>query len=244
MHAYQTETEPWKYGQTVEDNMRKMMNLRYRLLPYIYSEAWNVTENGSTMMRPMVMDFNNDAEAVSQSYEFMFGKAILVAPITEAGAMQRKVYLPDSEDWFNFWTGENIKGGQTIIAEAPLDKIPLYIKAGSILPMGPIIQHSNEKPNEAIEIRVYEGSDGEFSLYEDENDNYNYEKGFYSSITFIWNDTKRTLTINDREGSFPGMIAERNFNIVLISKNKIVGSETERIDKAISYRGREITTGF
>src|SRR5665647_2768625 len=157
MHGYMTETEPWKYGQTVEDNMRKMLNLRYRLLPYIYSEAWQVTKNGSTMMRPMVMDFNGDTDAVKQPYEFMFGKAFLVAPITDAGATQRDVYLPKSIDWYDFWTGKRIKGGQIIKAEAPLDKIPLFIKAGSIVPMGSIVQYSGEKPADTLEIRVYKG---------------------------------------------------------------------------------------
>jgi alpha-D-xyloside xylohydrolase len=234
MHGYQTETEPWKYGQTVEDNMRKMLNLRYQLLPYIYSEAWQVTQNGSTMMRGLVMDFNADAEAVKQPFEYMFGKAFLVAPITEAGATQRDVYLPKSTDWYDFWTGKRIKGGQTVKASAPLDQIPLFIKAGSIVPMGPVVQYSGESSNQELEIRIYEGANGEFTLYEDEGDNYNYEKGQCSTITFIWNDAKKTLTIADRKGSFKGMVAERKFTIVKVNA-------PEKAGKVVDYKGKSIS---
>jgi alpha-D-xyloside xylohydrolase len=175
IHGYQSETEPWKYGQQVEDNMRKMLNLRYRLLPYIYSEAWQITKNGSTMMRPLVMDFNEDTSALNQQFEYMFGKAFLVAPVTEPNVNEWKMYLPESNTWYNFWTGNRFNGGQTIITKATLDKIPLFVKAGSIIPMGPFIQYSTEK-NDPVEIRIYPGANGEFTLYEDENDNYNYEK--------------------------------------------------------------------
>jgi len=241
MHGYMTETEPWKYGQTVEDNMRKMLNLRYQLLPYIYSEAWQVTQNGSTMMRGLVMDFNADAEAVKQPYEYMFGKAFLVAPVTESGSTQRDVYLPKSTDWYDFWTGKRIKGGQTVKANAPLDQIPLFIKAGSIVPMGPVVQYSGESSNQELEIRIYEGVNGEFTLYEDEGDNYNYEKGQCSTINFTWNDAKKTLTIADRVGSFKGMVAERKFKILLVSEGKGAGSVTGKsFDKMVTYSGKEI----
>jgi len=241
MHGYQTETEPWKYGQTVEDNMRKMLNLRYRLLPYIYSGAWQVTKFGSTMMRSLVMDFNGDTEAVKQPYEFMFGKAFLVAPVIEAGATHREVYLPGSTDWYDFWTGERIEGGQTIKTDAPLERIPLFVKAGSIIPMGPNVQYSGEKPTDAPEIRVYEGANGSFTLYEDENDSYNYEKGLYSVIELSWNDTKKTLTIGTRKGSFPGMLSERRFNIVNVARNKVKGTDTEISQvKVVSYKGKKL----
>jgi alpha-D-xyloside xylohydrolase len=241
MHGYQTETEPWKYGQTVEDNMRKMLNLRYRLLPYIYSEAWQVTSKGSTMMRPLVMDFNGDNNAVKQPYEYMFGKEFLVAPVIEAGVTQREVYLPESTEWYDFWTGKRFKGGQTVIAEAPLERIPLFIKAGSIIPMGPIVQYAGEKPDEALEIRVYEGANGIFTIYEDENDNYNYEKGLYSTIEVSWDDSKKTLTIGARKGSFPGMMAERKFNIVNAAKSGAIGTDTEIGQaKVVSYNGKKL----
>lgn len=245
MHGYQSETEPWKYGDTVENNMRFMLNLRYRLLPYIYSEAWQVTQNGSTMMRPLVMDFNGDSESVKQPYEYMFGKALLVAPVTEAGATQREVRLPEFPLWYDFWTGSGFKGGQTIQADAPLDKIPLFVKAGAILPMGPIVQYAGEKDGEPLEIRVYEGAKGEFTLYEDEGDNYNYEKGIYATISFTWDDASKTLTIGDRQGSFPGMQARREFHIRRISGNRKVGLETtEGFDRVVEYTGKKVITEF
>lgn len=245
IHAYQTETEPWKYGQTVEDNMRKMLNLRYRLLPYIYSEAWQVTNNSSTIMRPMVMDFNGDPEAIKQSYQYMFGKLILVSPVNEPGVTEWSVYLPKSTIWYDFWTGKRFNGGQTIKTDAPLDKIPLFVKAGSIIPMGDVVQYAREKPADKLEIRIFKGADGEFSLYEDEGDNYNYEKGAYSIITFSWNDTKKVLTIGNCNGSFPGMLAKRKFNIILVDVNKGTSSDvTENYDKEVTYEGEKVVIKF
>jgi alpha-D-xyloside xylohydrolase len=239
IHGYMSETEPWKYGQTVENNMRKMLNLRYRLLPYIYSEAWQVTNNGSTLMRPMVMDFSTDPQAVAQAYEFMFGKSFLVAPITEPSISEWNVYLPKSSVWYDFWTGKRFDGGQTIKTAAPLDKIPLFVKAGSIVPMGAIQQYAGEKPADTLEIRVYAGANGEFTMYEDENDNYNYEKGAYSTPTFTWNDAKKILSIGEKQGTFPGSIENRTFNIVLVNKSNRIGIETSAISKTISYEGKE-----
>lgn len=239
MHAYQTETEPWKYGQTVEDNMRKMLNLRYRLLPYIYSEAWQVTKNGSTMMRPMVMDFGGDVDAISQPFEYMFGKAFLVAPITEEVTTQRDVYLPKSSDWYDFWTGKRIKGGQTINADAPLDKIPLFMKAGSIVPMGAIMQYAHEKPADDLEIRIYTGADGQFELYEDEGDNYNYEKGKYTTILFNWDQKQQVLTIGNKKGDYSGSLSKRTFNIVFVNENNGFGDDSYYGEK-VFYNGTEV----
>ena len=244
VHGYMSETEPWKYGQKVEENMRKILNLRYQLLPYIYSEAWQVT-NGSTMMRPLIMDFSSDSVAINQPYEFMFGKSFLVAPVVEPAAVNRSVYLPGSTDWYDFWTGNLIKGGQTITADAPIDKIPLFVKAGSIVPFGPVIQSSGEKNDNTLEIRVYKGSNGEFTLYEDENDNYNYEKGAYSTITISWDNNKNTLTINESKGSFPGMPNERKFRIILITPSK--GSDSNAltdINKEVAYSGKKAVIKF
>lgn len=220
MHGYMSETEPWKYGQQVEDNMRKMLNLRYQLLPYIYSEAWQVTSNGSTIMRPLVMDFANDNIAVNKPYQFMFGKAFLVAPVTEAGITQRDVYLPKQSGWFDFWTGNYFEGGQTIQAEAPLDKIPLFIKSGSIVPMGKAVQHSNQNSNKELDIYIFEGNNGELTLYEDEGNNYNYENGAFSTIKFSWNNAKQELIIGKCNGSYPGMANSRVFNLYLVKKDK------------------------
>jgi len=242
VHGYMTETEPWKYGQKVEDNMRKMLNLRYRLLPYIYSEAWQVSKNGSTLMRPLVMDFKEDTAAVGKAYQYMFGKSILVAPIIEAGVSEWNVYLPQCSGWYDFWTGKRFNGGQTLKTDASLDKIPLFVKAGSIVPMGDFIQYAGEKKDSEIEIRIYEGANGEFVLYEDEGDNYNYEKGAYSSISFSWNDAQKTLTINKREGSFSGMIVNRKFNLVLVSANKGYGVEADQSkSRVINYTGKKLS---
>ena len=191
IHGYQTETEPWKYGDTVENNMRSMINLRYRLMPYIYSAAWQVSKKGSTMMRPMVMDFSNDTKAVGQAYQYMFGKAMLVAPVTKP-ATTWDVYLPKSSAWYDFWTGKSFNGGQTIHAAAPADKIPLFVRGGSVIPMGKLMQYTNEKPNDTMEIRIYKGADAAFSLYEDEGDNYNYETGKYTVIPFNWSEKLQT----------------------------------------------------
>lgn len=239
MHAYQTETEPWKYGQTVEDNMRKMLKLRYRLLPYIYSEAWQVTKNGSTIMRPMVMDFNGDADAIDQPFEYMFGKSFLVAPITEGGTTQRDVYLPKSTDWYDFWTGKLIKGGQTVNTDAPLNKIPLFIKAGSIVPMGAIMQYADEKPADNLEIRIYTGADAQFELYEDEGDNYNYEQGKYTTILFKWDQKQQVLTIGDKKGDYLGSLPKRTFNIVFVNENRGFG-DSNSTAKEVLYKGAEV----
>ncbi|MGE5845308.1 MAG: TIM-barrel domain-containing protein, partial [Ignavibacteria bacterium] len=241
IHAYQTETEPWKYGENVEENMRKMLNLRYRLLPYIYSEAWQITKNGSTMMRPLVMDFNGDSSALNQTFEYMFGKSFLVAPVTEPDIKEWNVYLPKPAAWYDFWTGRRFDGGQTVNTAAPLYRIPLFIKAGSIIPVGPEVQYAAEKSWDNLEIRIYPGSDGEFTLYEDENDNYNYEKGAYSTITFNWDDAKKFLSISNRKGSFPGMLNERKFNIVMVNNGNGAGSEVvEKYNKVVVYNGKKV----
>ena len=240
VHGYQTETEPWKYGSKVEGNMRKMLNLRYRLLPYIYSEAWQVTKNGSTMMRPMVMDFNGDTTAVNREYQYMFGKALLVAPITEPGISEWNVYLPKSVAWYDFWTGKRFNGGQTIKTDAPLNKIPLFVKAGSIIPIGKLIQYTGEKSADTLEIRIYKGANGKFELYEDEGDNYNYEKGKYTIISFRWDDKRQSLTISDRQGKYTGSLLKRIFNVVLVNEKKGFGIDAGSVGKKVSYVGTKM----
>jgi alpha-D-xyloside xylohydrolase len=241
-----------KEGDKIYDAIEKYINLRYRLLPYIYSASWDVTANQSSMMRALVMDFDKDKQALDINDEYLFGKSILVCPVTDAmyskdmkedfGTVKaRELYLPNGAEWFDFWTGEKLKGGQTIKKETPIDILPLYVKAGSILPFGPKVQYATEKKWDNIEIRIYEGINGEFTLYEDENDNYNYEKGIYSTISFVWNDMKKTLTIADRKGSFPGMPYERNFNIVIVGKNKGTGMDIiEKYDRVVTYMGKKV----
>ena len=245
IHGYQSETEPWKYGEQVEDNMRTMLNLRYRLLPYIYSDAWQITKNGSTLMRPLVMDFNGDTVAMNQRCEYMFGNAFLVAPIAEPDVFVWKVYLPKAVPWYNFWTGERFDGGYTTHTPAPMDIIPLFVKGGSIIPMGKFIQFAGQKPEDTLEIRIYQGANGRFELYEDEGDNYNYERGKFTIIPFRWDNEKRTLTIDDREGAYPGMLVERTLNIVLVNGKRGIGVEiSSTVDKKINYTGKKIVAQF
>jgi alpha-D-xyloside xylohydrolase len=240
VHGYQSETEPWKYGQLVEEDMRKMLNLRYRLLPYIYSQAWQITKKGSTMMRPLVMDFNEDTVAFKRQFEYMFGKSLLVAPVTEPNINEWEVYLPKSVDWFDFWTGELYKGGQTIKTNAPLDKIPLFVKAGSIIPMGKLIEYTGQQSVDTLEIRIYKGVDGRFDLYEDEGDNYNYEKGKYSIIPFRWDELNQTLTIGEKQGDFSGCLSMRTFNIILVSESEGFGIITSTTKRGVNYKGIEV----
>jgi alpha-D-xyloside xylohydrolase len=153
----------------------------------------------------------------------------------------RELYLPKGTDWYDFWTGEKFTGGQTIKKEAPIDIIPLFVKAGSILPVGPKVQFATEKKWDNLEIRIYEGANGEYTLYEDENDNYNYEKGVYSTITFSWNDAKKVLIINERKGAFPGMLTERKFNIVKVSTGNGTGMDAvKKYNKVVDYTGMKL----
>lgn len=244
IHGYKTETEPWKFGEAVESNMRKAMNLRYRLLPYIYSEAWQVSSKGSTMMRPLVMDFYNDTTALNQPFEFMFGKSLLVAPVTTPNVSQWNIYLPGSNGWFDFWTGQRYEGSRTVKTAVHKDRIPLFVKAGSIIPLGKLVQFSGQLPADTVEIRIYKGADGTFDLYEDEGDNYNYEKGNYTVIPFAWNDKSQTLTISKRQGRYPGSIDNRVFQIVLVSESNGAGIESSYIKKQISYIGNKVIIRF
>lgn len=232
-------------GDKVYDAIEKAIRLRYSLLPYIYSASHDITANQSTLMRALVMDFPTDKEALDINDEYMFGKSILVCPVTTpmyskdtnedfSAIKSRDLYLPSGTDWIDFWTGQKIRGGQKISKEVPIDIIPLYVRAGSIVPVGPDVQFATEKKWDNLEIRVYENANGEFTLYEDEFDNYNYEKGAFSTIRFSWNDSKKTLTIDDRNGSFPGMIVERDFRIVKISDTGV------SIEKTVSYNGKKV----
>lgn len=392
-HGSETPREIWRFGDFT-DVLVKFDNLRYRLLPYIYSLAWQVTDHGYSIMRGLPMDFAGDTNTYSINDQFMFGPVIMVCPVTEyqlhrppeasvlipadqfrtkdgqpglnvkyysddhfgtlcheavetnvnlfwytgwpdyitdpkfsmrwegklvptetgtyrfhfksfgpkqvfldgqlltnsysamesetvpvelqagkeydfacetansvLGAFKaqlywktpemfarekiieprpttRPVYLPAGTQWIDFWTGLTLAGGQTIAADAPIDKIPLLVRAGSIIPMGPFVQYAAEKAD-PIELRVYPGADGDFTLYEDENDNYDYEKGVYATIAFHWDDVKRLLTVDDRKGSFPGMLKARTFNVVLVGKDHGAGvGITDNPDKIISYDGQ------
>ena len=241
MHGYQTETEPWKYGDTVMNNMRSMMNLRYRLMPYIYSEGWQISKKGSTMMRPLVMDFRNDTTAVGRAYQYMFGKSLLVAPVTAPGVTQWDVYLPGSTTWYDFWTGKRYNGGQTVQAAAPQDKIPVFVKAGAIIPMGKMMQYTAEKPMDTLELRVYTGANGQFTLYSDEGDNYNYEKGKYKEIAFTWNEGQQTLTVDKQQGTYAGALNKLVLNIVWVNESQGYGTDTAPGTKKVVYTGERMS---
>lgn len=154
----------------------------------------------------------------------------------------RELYLPAGAEWIDFWTGEPNVGGQTIRKESPIDIMPLYVRSGSILPIGPEVQYAEEKPWDSLEIRIYPGADGTFTLYEDEKDNYNYEQGLFSTITFSWDDSRNRLTISDREGSFPAMLQERSFQFTLVSTDKGKGMETgQKSDSVVRYNGKKMS---
>jgi alpha-D-xyloside xylohydrolase len=232
--------ELWSYGPEAQKILVNFVRLRYRLLPYIYSLAWKTTSAGYTTMRPLVMDFRTDERAANIGDQFMFGPAILVSPVTEPAATSRSVYLPAAK-WYDFWLGTAVEGVHVVDANAPLERIPLFIRAGSIVPMGPEMEWSTEKAEDPIELRVYRGADGDFTLYEDENDNYNYEKAVYATIPLHWDDRASILTIGAGKGEFPGMLHKRTFRVVFVRDNHGVGIDpTDAVDKVVEYSGTKL----
>ena len=242
-YGLQPGKEFWRFDEKTQGTLRTYLDLRYRLLPYLYSTAWQVTSEGSPFMRPLVVDFPKDPQVIGIGDQYLFGPAIMVTPVTTAGAKTRSIYLPiTSAPWFNFWTGETAPAGQRIEAAAPIETLPLFVRPGSIIPMGPFLQYSSEKPADPIELRIYRGADGKLTLFEDEGDNYNYEKGKYATIPISWNDAKRSLEIGKRAGKFPGLMKERTFNVVFVSPNHGSGIPvTEKPDAVVRYTGKAIT---
>lgn len=241
-HGTELPREIWNFGKRGEwcfDAQEKMINLRYRLLPYIYSTSWDVSHNDGTFMRALVMDFPSDKKTHDLGGEYMFGRSVLVTPVTKPGVTEWQVYLPEGTAWWDFWTNEKQRGGRTVNRAVTKDILPLYIKAGSILPFGPKVQYSTEKNWDNLEIRVYPGADGTFTLYEDENDNYNYENGAYATITFRWDDAARRLTIENREGSFPGMLQNRKFKVILAGPESGAGDQPMKGGKTVNYTGKK-----
>ena len=256
-----------KKGEPVYDAIEKMIGLRYSLLPYIYSTSWEVSNRQSSFMRALMMDFVDDRKVWDINDEYMFGKSILVAPITHAqytpeavvkvseeegwnrdGAKKTKtdvavdfmetkstnIYLPAGTLWYDFWTNEKHEGGKEITKETTLDVIPLYVKAGSIIPVGPQVQYATEKPWDHLELKVYAGANGNFILYEDEFDNYNYEKGVYTEIPISWNNTSCKLTIGARKGAYEGMLKNCKFTVTL----------QDGTQKNVDYNGKAISVKF
>jgi alpha-D-xyloside xylohydrolase len=237
--------EMWTMGDDASPAYQAEMKfdrLRYRMLPYIYSLAGAVTRRDSTILRPLVMDFPGDRQARELVDEFMFGPAFLVAPITKFQARSRVVYLPPGAAWYDFWSGQKATAGAIPDAAAPYDQIPVYVRAGSIVPFGPDIQYTGEKAADPLTVYVYAGADGDFTLYEDEGTNYNYEQGAFSEIALHWNDQAQALTVGERHGSFAGMPQHRRIEVVLVSAGHPVGfSFTPQAARREEYDGKAIT---
>ncbi|HEX4007136.1 MAG TPA: TIM-barrel domain-containing protein [Acidobacteriaceae bacterium] len=216
--------------------------LRSRMLPYIYSLAWRVTNDDYTVMRPLVMDWPEDQTVRDIGNQYMFGPALLVNPVTEQGATSREVYLPAAAAWYDFWTGTQVKGEEHLQAPAPLDRIPLYIKAGSILPLGPEVEYAEQSPDAPVELRIYRGADGDFTLYNDEGDTYDYEKGEHATIPIHWDDASSTLTLGARVGSYPGMPPQRTFRVILVGPGHGAGAAVAAtVDQEIQYAGQSVS---
>lgn len=217
--------------------------LRYRLMPYLYSMAGMVHLKDYTMMRGLVMDFNGDEKVLDIKDQWMFGSALMACPVGEYQKYSREVYLPKQKGWYDFYTGAYHAGGQTIVADAPYDKIPVFIPEGAILPIGPEMQWSDEKKPELIDLYVYAGKDGSYTLYEDEGTNYNYEKGKYAVIDFKYDDARKQVTIGARKGSFDGMLQKRRFNIILVDQKKQQGVNLAKSPKGkvVKYAGQAVT---
>ena len=266
-HGADAPREIWQFGQKGEpvyDAIEKMIRLRYRLIPYLYSTAWQVTKNNDSYRRPLFADFAADKKVWNMTDEFMFGRSILAAPIVDPQYTEEKVirtdamtgwdrkevnsekvnsekldwtatksavkYLPKGATWYDFWTNKKYQGGKTVTLETSLDRVPMFVRAGSILPLGPEMQYVGEKAWDNLELRLYPGADGTFTLYEDEGDSYNYERGVYTTIPFVWKDKTNTLIIGARQGSFPGMLQTRKFTIVL----------PDGTSKTVDYNGAEV----
>jgi alpha-D-xyloside xylohydrolase len=247
VHGQAPLREMWEFGGDTSPTFQaqlKFDRLRYRLQPYIYSLAGKVTHEGGTLLRPLVMDFREDVLARDVRDQFSLGPALMVSPVTTYQAQSRSVYLPKGT-WYDFWTGASVDGGQTVQAAALYDSIPVHVPAGSIIPFGPELAYTREKPADPIVLYVYAGADGAFTLYEDDGTTYAYERGELSRIPITWQDETRTLTVGQRQGTFPGLLAERTFQVVLVSSAKPVGfSFTPTADRSIPYSGEAVAVTF
>ena len=234
--------EPWNIapeGHPAYTSIVYYTNLRYRLMPYIYTMAGMTYFNDYTIMRPLFMDFPADKKVENISNQFMFGPAFMVCPVYSYEARERNVYFPTGSNWYDFYTGNYITGGKQVSVDAPYEHIPLFIREGSIIPVGPELQYTGEKKADKIVLYVYKGKDGSFTLYEDEDNNYNYESGKYANISFTYNNTSNTLTIGERKGQFDGMLKNRTFTIVTVSKDKPKAFNYDADGQNISYDGKE-----
>jgi alpha-D-xyloside xylohydrolase len=238
----QIDRNMWLFSGNYYNSQIKFDSLRYRLLPYMYSNAWKVTNQGFTLMRTLPFDFRTDANARDQKTEFMFGSAFLVAPITAAGSAPRQVYLPAGATWYDFWTGATSNGGANVNATADIMSMPVFVKGGSIVPLGPNLQYTNEKQADTIELRVYPGANGSFTLYEDEGDSYNYETGKYATIPITYVDNPKNVIIGARSGTFTGMLQSRVFKVVYVGSGHGTGiAMTSNPDFTLNYSGAQVS---
>jgi alpha-D-xyloside xylohydrolase len=214
--------------------------LRYRLMPYIYSVAGQVYEKNYTMMRALVLDFAADTAVVSLSDQYLFGPSLMVSPVYNYKQRDREIYLPKNSGWFDLYSGNFFQGGRKITIDAPYGRMPVLVKEGSIIPFGPELQYVGEKRADTLTLFIYTGRNASFVLYEDEGTNYNYEKGQRSLIRLNYNESTATLTIDQREGSFPGMIREREFKIVWVSKRQPVQLKFDESGMLIHYDGKKV----
>jgi len=206
--------EPWAFPQATQKILLQYDQLRYRLLPYIYALSWDVTQRAGTMMRPLAMDFRADRNTLDITDQYMFGKALMVSPVVQPATVSRTVYLPSGTDWVDFWDGSRHHGGQVLVTKADLATIPLHVRAGSILPLGPVKQYADEHSDAPIELRIYPGRDGSFELYDDEGDGPGYAQGQHATVRLSWNDTAGRIDFGPRVGSFPGMARQQAFRVV------------------------------
>jgi alpha-D-xyloside xylohydrolase len=249
-HGTDTPREIWRFGNPgdpIYDTLVKFLRLRYQLMPYIYSLAGLIAHENYTMLRALPFDFRSDPATYNISDQFMFGPALLVNPVTKpmyygpnsipltGTEKTRPVYLPAGSDWYDFWTGERYAGGQTLSAHADLETMPLYVRAGSIIPFGPDISYTDEQPQAMVKLRIYPGQDGVFTLYQDEGDNYNYEKGFFATIQLRWEDKNRCLIFEKRQGKYPGMSKTLEFCISVVGKT---------YERQVMYTGMQKIVNF
>jgi alpha-D-xyloside xylohydrolase len=210
-------------------------------MPYIYSLAGAAYHDNYTIMRGLAMDFAKDTAVLNIGDQYMFGSSLLINPVYNYKQRNRELYLPKCAGWYDLCTGKYYSGAQKINADAPYERMPVYVKAGSIIPFGPELQYTSEKPADVITLNVYTGTDASFNLYEDEGTNYNYEKGAFSIIPIKYNEATKTITIGDRKGSFNGMLQKRIFRINIISPNNAKYLDFDGGDKEVTYEGKKIT---
>ena len=248
VHGQFPNREMWFFGDESHRAYKTQLafdRLRYRMLPYNYTLAADVTRRHRTILRPLVMDFGADPRTLDIADQYLYGPALLVSPVTRPGATQRPVYLPAGADWYDFWTGTQLSGGQTIDAPAPFESIPLHVRAGSILPMGPELQYTGELPADPLTVWVYTGRDAAFELYEDDGVSYAYEKGVFATIPLRYDEASGTLTIGRRTGAYPGMPGTRTLRVVFVSKDRAVGHQPSPAGaRELRYDGNEQTVSL